>query len=266
MAGRLLPAPDWIQRRLKRRRPHRLLAIETHEKVESRVSMSIGNKVFSVFHRLSKKFSREGLYTWLEEQCSELNARADHREYKILNVGSGGEVFRHLRAIKNANLIQTDIDPDRKPDIVADVCNMHMFEDNSIDCVFMVEVLEHVKTPQKGIDEVYRVLKPGGKLYLSTPFIFPLHDEPYDFYRYTKYGLTHMLAAFHPVSMKERNDYYSSILVLFARGIINTDRMQRYVGLFFFIYILIQYPIFWLFSKIATNTKATTGYTVTAVK
>lgn len=228
--------------------------------------MSLNNKIYQVFHKLSKKFSRAGLYTWLEKECLTLQQRHAQTKCKILNVGSGGEIYEHIRRIANAEIVQTDIDPERKPDIVADVCDMNMFADGTFDYVFMSEVLEHVKTPQEGVNEVHRVLKPGGTLYLSTPFIFPLHDEPYDFYRYTKYGLAHMLRNFSKVDLKERNDYYASIYVLVARAMINKDRTQRYLGLLVFIYMLVQYPLFWLISKLHTNTKATTGYVVTSTK
>jgi ubiquinone/menaquinone biosynthesis C-methylase UbiE len=228
--------------------------------------MSVNNAIFSVFHRLSKKFSREGLYTWLEKECAALQVRHAQTSCKILNVGSGGEIYEQIRKIANAEIVQTDIDPARNPDIVADVCDMPMFADETFDYVFMSEVLEHVKTPQAGIDEVFRVLKTDGTLYLSTPFLFPHHDEPYDFYRYTRFGLEHVLRNFKDVQIKQRNGYYAAILVLFARGIIHKDRKHRYIGLIVFMYMLMQYPLYWLLSKLPSNGKGTTGYTITARK
>ena len=43
------------------------------------------------------------------------------------------------------------------------------------------------------INECFRVLKPGGALVLTGPFYWPIHEEPYDYYRYTRYGLEYML-------------------------------------------------------------------------
>ena len=66
------------------------------------------------------------------------------------------------------------------------------FEDNSIDSIICFEVLEHVFEPEIIIQEMYRVLKPGGKLMLTTPFIWNEHEIPYDYGRYTYFGLKHL--------------------------------------------------------------------------
>ena len=57
------------------------------------------------------------------------------------------------------------------------------------DSIISIDVLEHVPNPDKFIAEMYRVLKPGGNIILSTPFFFYLHEEPNDYFRFSKYGL-----------------------------------------------------------------------------
>ncbi len=74
-------------------------------------------------------------------------------------------------------------------------CLQLPFQDHSFDTVLNTQVLEHVPDPQKLIAEMSRVLKPGGVLILSAPMTWPLHEEPYDFYRYTTYGLKSLLNA-----------------------------------------------------------------------
>jgi SAM-dependent methyltransferase len=69
-------------------------------------------------------------------------------------------------------------------DVVADACDLP-FEDNTFDTILSVEVLEHVATPQKMVDEMYRVLKPGGTVLLSTPFVVRIHRTPNDYWRLT---------------------------------------------------------------------------------
>jgi ubiquinone/menaquinone biosynthesis C-methylase UbiE len=54
-------------------------------------------------------------------------------------------------------------------------------------------VLEHVSDPKKAIQEMGRVLKPGGIIIISAPMTWPLHEEPYDFFRYTLHGLRHLM-------------------------------------------------------------------------
>jgi SAM-dependent methyltransferase len=62
----------------------------------------------------------------------------------------------------------------------------------SFDTVLCNEVLEHVPEPQRLFAEAARVLRPGGALVLSTPQVWGLHEEPFDFYRYTRYGLEYL--------------------------------------------------------------------------
>jgi SAM-dependent methyltransferase len=59
----------------------------------------------------------------------------------------------------------------------------------SIDTVFMTEVLEHVHKPGELLREVRRVLKPGGILFLTVPFTWPMHELPYDYHRFTPIAL-----------------------------------------------------------------------------
>ena len=66
------------------------------------------------------------------------------------------------------------------------------FEDNHFDVVLLTQVIEHLESPEKGLTEINRVLKANGKLILSWPFLYPIHEAPRDFFRYTKYGMEHM--------------------------------------------------------------------------
>jgi SAM-dependent methyltransferase len=66
------------------------------------------------------------------------------------------------------------------------------FGDQSFNTVISIDVLEHVRHPWKMFTEIKRVLVPGGRLILITPFFFWAHEEPYDFFRVSKYGLLQM--------------------------------------------------------------------------
>src|SRR3989344_8474879 len=63
------------------------------------------------------------------------------------------------------------------------------FDDVSFDVVICTQVLEHAEDPDRLIKEAYRVLKYDGLLYLTCPFVWPEHEVPYDFRRYTQFGL-----------------------------------------------------------------------------
>jgi SAM-dependent methyltransferase len=89
--------------------------------------------------------------------------------------------------------------------------------DASFDVVLCTEVLEHLPEPQKAIDEIFRVLRPGGTLLLTTRFLFPIHDAPHDYFRFTKYGLRHLLRRFELVELEEETDSVGAIAVLVQR-------------------------------------------------
>lgn len=91
------------------------------------------------------------------------------------------------------------------------------FADASFDTVLCTEMLEHVPEPQRAIDEMRRVLRPGGLLLLTTRFLFPIHDAPHDYFRYTKYGLRHLLRRFEILELREETTAVGTIAVLLQR-------------------------------------------------
>jgi len=106
-------------------------------------------------------------------------------EEKTLEVGSFG---KPAYGKYFPNKIGLDLDAGAGVDIVGSVEDLP-FDDNSFFCVVCISVLEHVKDPKKAIAEMRRVLKPNHRLIFSVPFLFPLHETPRDFWRFTKYGL-----------------------------------------------------------------------------
>lgn len=89
----------------------------------------------------------------------------------------------------NAKIICVDIAEGEGVDLVADAHDMHMVEDNSVDCVVTISVLEHVRYPAKVVSEIHRILKPGGVIYANVPFVFPFHADPDDYYRFSYKGI-----------------------------------------------------------------------------
>lgn len=67
------------------------------------------------------------------------------------------------------------------------------FPDNSFDGALCTQVLEHVANPAALLDEIHRILKPGGRLVLSAPFLWEEHEEPYDFFRFSSFGIRELL-------------------------------------------------------------------------
>ena len=77
--------------------------------------------------------------------------------------------------------------PDYKPDIVGDIHHIPL-QNESVDAIFCLAVLEHVKDPIRAMDEMTRILKPGGKILIYVPFLYYYHaHEGYygDYWRFT---------------------------------------------------------------------------------
>ena len=75
-----------------------------------------------------------------------------------------------------------------RPDIFGDGQMLPLF-DCCMDTVLLLDVLEHIPDPEKALSEIFRVLKPGGTLHMTAPFLYPIHDAPYDYHRWTLHGL-----------------------------------------------------------------------------
>jgi SAM-dependent methyltransferase len=105
----------------------------------------------------------------------------------ILDVGSGP---RRL----GPSVVRLDLDLDCDPDLVADAHRLPLAE-AVCDGAVVQEVLEHTEEPARVLDEVRRVLRPGGRLYCEVPFLYPVHHRQ-DFHRWTMAGLEVACAAF----------------------------------------------------------------------
>lgn len=210
---------------------------------------------------LVKKMSRRNLYKFLLESLVEMKSIENLR---VLNIGAGGPVQGIIESSLNKKVTSIDIDSNRNPDIVMDVTNLE-FNDNSFDLVIMIEVLEHVKEPKKALSEISRVLSHNGKLIMSTPFILGIHDEPYDYYRFTKYGLEYLLSDFK-IEIQETNDFAHTILVLIGRLMRSRFRRDKILSLMIFMSFLLVYPLVLVVSKLVVSTHITTGYFLKAKK
>ena len=109
-------------------------------------------------------------------------------EAKILDLGSGND----RRA---PNVITLEIEANSNVDIVGDGHQLP-FHDNVFDAIINEAVLEHVLEPKQIVDEIYRVLKPGGYVCAAVPFLQGFHASPHDYQRYTVPGFNHLFSAF----------------------------------------------------------------------
>jgi SAM-dependent methyltransferase len=99
-----------------------------------------------------------------------------------------------------ASVTCIDIEPGPGVDIVADAQSMPQIPSASADCVLIVSVLQHLPSPQRAVDEAFRVLRPGGIVYVNVPFIFVYHRDPEDFNRFSVPGLEALCSRFERIA------------------------------------------------------------------
>jgi SAM-dependent methyltransferase len=150
------------------------------------------------------------------------------------------------------------------------------FADNSFDCVAMMDVLEHMPEPGRALVESWRVLKPQGTILIQVPFLYPLHDEPYDFQRWCEEGLRHLcdISGFEIQLLKSREPPITTAASLLAIALAKSalDAItNKHITLLLTPLIIILIPIVnilgWLAGQILPDSNMMpSSYTVLARK
>lgn len=144
---------------------------------------------------------------------------------RLLDVGCGNQPYRSLFA--SCVEAHIGVDPDARhsqPDVVALAVQLP-FVSASFDTVLATQVIEHVPQPDRMLQEISRVLKPGGYLILTAPQYWRLHEVPHDYYRFTPYGLRYLVEAcgLTPVLVKQQGAAWA----LVGQAICNTLMGRR---------------------------------------
>jgi SAM-dependent methyltransferase len=217
-------------------------------------------------NKLTKLASRKNLDNLILKEI--INIKKNKDKINILNIGSGGEISNLIKNINGVNLFNVDIDFQRKPDLVFDICDLELKKHLPFkpDIITIFEVLEHVENPFKAIENINSILENKKVCIGSVPFNFHIHDEPNDYFRFTSFGLKKLFSEFSFVKIINRNGWLESIFVNFIRLYKEKNIFSKSIGIFFTINYFILYPLIIIVQKIATSDKLTTGYFIVAKK
>lgn len=142
-----------------------------------------------------------------------IKAIKEYATGKVLDIGCGNKPYEtlfkeNITEYVGCDVIQSDLN---KVDVLCPANNIPLV-DSIFDTIFSTQVIEHVEDHQGLIDEAFRLLKPSGCFILSGPFCWPLHEEPYDFFRFSKHGFKYILekSGFEVIEIKANGGMWAN--------------------------------------------------------
>jgi len=195
------------------------------------------------------------------------------RDTRVLDIGCGIKPYRALFGTPSYTGIDIKggghADDSKTVDAYYDGAHVP-FPNASFDAVLCTQVLEHADDPAAIVSEAARVLTPGGSAFFSMPFVYPEHEIPYDFRRFTRYEHTRLFAAagFSDIQIFPTTGFFATFAQLFSIMCFEAIHFRAPILkalLTFFIFAPTQaFALFldWLFRKPAP----TLDYVITATK
>jgi SAM-dependent methyltransferase len=153
-----------------------------------------------------------------------------HAKGIFLDAGCGTQPFRSVVEAQVERYVAYDIEArSGTVDLIGDIEDMRGVADASVDVTLCSEVLEHVPHPHMALRELARTLRPGGVLVLTVPFLARLHEEPHDYFRYTRHGLRRLLAdaGFQLDEIVETGSLFSFVGHQVSLGLLGTTWHRR---------------------------------------
>jgi len=118
----------------------------------------------------------------------------------VVDLGSKSALGNYVfsTSFGRAKIIGVDIEPFEGVAVVADAHHLP-FVSSSVDCVICVSVLQYVRQPKQVVDEIFRVLRPDGLVYLNVPFVARDAPDPEDLYRFSVSGIQVLCGSFEKI-------------------------------------------------------------------
>ena len=194
---------------------------------------------------------------------------------KVIDLGCGERPFEQDILMYADSYIGVDWSStihELKADIVADLNKPLPINSESADHIVSFEVLEHLAEPQVMLSEAFRILRPNGGFTLSAPFQWWVHEEPWDYQRFTKYGLEYQLikAGFSDIVIQPTTGFWSMWILKLNYQLTRLIRGPRIMRRLIRVCLI---PLWWILQMLAIvldalwkEERETAGYFVTAKK
>jgi SAM-dependent methyltransferase len=113
---------------------------------------------------------------------------------RLLDIGCGNKPYEKMFAGRISQYVGCDVvqSSERRVDVISEATAIPL-PDATFDTILCTQVIEHVSDHLKLLEEAFRLLRSSGVLILSGPLYWPLHEEPYDFFRFTEHGFRYLL-------------------------------------------------------------------------
>lgn len=198
---------------------------------------------------LYTKFLLMNFYYRIEKFVIDLAEKYDQEGKKLLDIGAENSPYK--KYFKKLDYFSQDIKQNKTKsvDFVIDLNKgLKKIKDNSFNYILCTQVLEHLKSPDYAFKEFYRVLKPGGKLFLTTNFFYQIHMKPNDFWRFTKHGLEHLgqTNGFTVKQIKPHGGIFQTISYLITTAPIRLFFKEN--SLSYYLYLIVFSPIIIFFN------------------
>ena len=199
----------------------------------------------------------------------------------LLDVGCGSRPYQSLLAPHINKYSGVDYPPSASSLSTADVfanAQWLPFASGSFDTILCTQVLEHVPQPWEAVQELARVLRPSGIMILTVPQDWGIHREPYDFYRYTRYGLTVLVegAGLHLERIERRGGFWAvwgqmltaHLFNQYVRRFQRNRQKGRYVTSALIVAVLsaLVQPLAYVIDRLLPSERNTLGYLALARK
>ncbi len=142
---------------------------------------------------------------------NDLEEAARYSKGYLLDIGCGKKPYKEIFNSRTAKYI--GLDPNEKSADINEDFYKSSISANSFDTILATQVLEHVPYPKEFLRKCNKILKTKGIIIISVPLLAGIHEEPHDYYRFTKYALSNLLenTNFSIVYIKEQGNVYTSL-------------------------------------------------------